>query len=114
MHRLCVIGSPRGAAKQFDVERVIGSVFFHRVKSGGLSGRVIRNPIASFVIGNGIFLVAFPEIPCNFKRIVAPGGATIEDIPDPVVVECKKKSKSTLAPLQKRTRSVLCNARVNS
>ena len=28
VHRLCVIGSPRGAAEKFDAKRVVGSVFF--------------------------------------------------------------------------------------
>ena len=28
VHRLRVIGSPRGAAEKFDAKRVIGSVFF--------------------------------------------------------------------------------------
>ena len=28
VHRLCVIGSPRGATEKFYAKRVIGSVFF--------------------------------------------------------------------------------------
>ena len=65
MHRLCVIGSPRGAAEKFDAKRVIGSVFFWSGQVGaGYSGQPDR-PVC---YGNGIFSVEFPEIKkrCNF------------------------------------------------
>ena len=59
VHRLCVIGSPRGAAEKFNAKRVIGSVFFW----SGHVGRVIRgNPIAPLDANATMRQFKHPEI----------------------------------------------------